>query len=85
MATSCVKKGKGEEGSHSPGWAVMGTCVITIRMTWHIVNMPDCHCHLSSIWLVMWRGLVVVVVGICSVGLGHQMMVEEGGRCWSWC
>ena len=85
MATLCVKKGKGEEGSHSPGWTVTGACIITVWTTWHIVDMPGRHHHLSSVWLVTWRGLVVVVVGICSHGWGRQTTVAEGGRCWSWC
>ena len=30
MDTLCVKKGNGEEGSHSPGWTVTGACVVTV-------------------------------------------------------
>ena len=30
MATLYVKKGKGEEGSHSPGWTVMEACIVTV-------------------------------------------------------
>ena len=83
--SSCVKRDKGEEGSHSPGWMVTGTCILTIWMTWHIVNMPGHCCHLLSIQLVTWHCLVVIVVGICSVGSRCQTTVVEGGCCWSWC
>jgi hypothetical protein len=33
---------------------------------------------------VTWRCHVVVVVGVCSGGLGRRMVVAEGGVCRSW-
>lgn len=46
---------------------------------WALVDMPGRRRHLSSIRLVMWRRLVVVVVGMCSGGSGHRTTVGEGG------
>ena len=46
-----------------------------------ILTPYSCQHHLLSIQLVTRHCLVVVVAGICSVGLGCPMMVVEGGHC----
>ena len=60
--TSCVKRGKGEEGSHSPGWTVVGTCVLTVWTTWHGVDSQviAVTCHPFSWWCgIAWLSLLL--------------------------
>ena len=47
-------------------------------------------CCPSSVWLMRWRGLVVVVVGMPSGGSGRIGVCSggggqlNGGGCWLW-